>query len=82
MVKGYFEKDETKKKELEEKMKNEVAPAFLKNMTTILTNNGGQWLVGKSVSLPDFYLKHEIGPFILFSIHISIINIQNIFLYS
>ena len=34
MVKGYFEKDETKKKELEEKMKNEVAPAFLKNMTT------------------------------------------------
>ena len=66
MVKGYFEKDETKKKELEEKMKNEVAPAFLKNMTTILTNNGGQWLVGKSVSLPDFYLKHEIGPFFYF----------------
>ena len=66
MVKGYFEKDETKKKELEEKMKNEVAPAFLKNMTTILTNNGGQWLVGKSVSLPDFYLKHEIGLIIFY----------------
>ena len=47
LVKGYFEKDETKKKELEEKMKNEVAPAFLKNMTTIITSNGGNWLVGK-----------------------------------
>ena len=50
LVKGYFEKDETKKKELEDKMKNEVAPAFLKNMTTIITSNGGQWLVGKGVS--------------------------------
>ena len=54
MVKQYFEKDENKKKELEEKMKNEVAPAFIKNMTTILTTNGGQWLVGKGVSYISF----------------------------
>ena len=59
MVKGYFEKDETKKKELEEKMKNEVVPAFVKNMTTILTSNGGQWLVGKGVSKNDFQLTRE-----------------------
>ena len=55
MVKGYFEKDEAKKKELEEKMKNEVAPAWVKNMTTILTSNGGQWLVGKGVSQNNFF---------------------------
>ena len=45
-----YETDETKKTELQEKMKNETAPAFLKNMTTILTKNGGQWMVGKGVS--------------------------------
>merc|ERR1712025_949553 len=41
------------KKELEEKMKNEVAPAWVKNMTTILTSNGGQWLVGKGLTWAD-----------------------------
>ena len=56
-VKGYFEKDETKKKELEEKMKNEFAPAWIKNMTTILTSNGGQWLVGKGVSKNDNLIR-------------------------
>ena len=45
-----FEKDETKKNELKEKMKNETAPAFLKHMTTILTKNGGQYMVGTGVS--------------------------------
>ena len=68
MVKGYFEKDETKKKELEEKMKNEVVPAFVKNMTTILTSNGGQWLVGKGVSKNDFQLTLEIFLFVNMSI--------------
>ena len=45
-----FEKDETKKKELHESMKNETTPAYLKHMTTILTKNGGQYMVGKGVS--------------------------------
>ena len=45
-----FEKDEAKKNELKEKMKDETTPAFLKNMTIILTKNGGQYLVGKGVS--------------------------------
>ena len=49
-VKIFFEKDEDKKKGLEEKMHNEIAPAFIKNMTTILTKNGGQYMVGKEVS--------------------------------
>ena len=49
-VKIFFEKDEDKKKGLEEKMHNEIAPAFIKNMTTILTKNGGQYMVGKGVS--------------------------------
>ena len=50
IVKVMFEKDEAKKNELKEKMKNETTTAFLKNMTTILTKNGGQYLVGKGVS--------------------------------
>ena len=50
IVKVMFEKDETKKKELHESMKNETTPAFLKHMTTILTKNGGQYMVGKGVS--------------------------------
>ena len=49
-VKIFFEKDEDKKKGLEEKMHNEIAPAFIKNMTTVLTKNGGQYMVGKGVS--------------------------------
>ena len=49
-VKIFFEKDEDKKKGLEEKMQNETAPAFIKNMTIILTKNGGQYMVGKGVS--------------------------------
>ena len=66
MVKQYFEKDENKKKELEEKMKNEVAPAFIKNMTTILTTNGGQWLVGKGVSNNCFqFIETEFVDFVL-----------------
>ena len=40
-----------KKKELGSKMKTEIAPTFFKNMITILTKNGGQYMVGKGVSL-------------------------------
>ena len=46
----YFEKDEAKKKELEEKLKSETIPAFFKQMITILTKNGGKYMVGKGVS--------------------------------
>ena len=58
IVKVHYEKNEEVKKELAEKMKTETAPAFLKTMTTILTKNGGQYMVGKGVSLNWFkYLK-------------------------
>ena len=51
LVKGVHEEDDAKKKELLEKMKNEIAPAFFKHMTEILTKNGGIYMVGKGVSL-------------------------------
>ena len=54
MVKIFFEKDETKKKELEEKMESEIAPAFMKHMTEILAKNGGNWMVGKGVSYTSY----------------------------
>merc|ERR1711953_392909 len=53
IVKVIFEKDETKKMELHESMKNETTPAFLKHMTTILTKNGGQYMVGKGLTWAD-----------------------------
>ena len=42
------QKDE---KLIKEKLKNENAIAFLNNMTTMLTKNGGQYIVGKEVGL-------------------------------
>ena len=46
----YFEKDEAKKKVRKEKLKVEITPEFCNQMTTILTKNGGQYMVGKGVS--------------------------------
>ena len=51
IVKVRYEKNEETKKELAEKMKTETAPAFCKTMTAILEKNGGQYMVGKGVSL-------------------------------
>ena len=51
MVKVMFEKDEALKKQFQEKLKTETAPAFLKTMTTFLMKNGGQYMVGNGVSL-------------------------------
>lgn len=56
-VKIFFEKDEDKKKGLEEKMQNETAPAFIKNMTIILTKNGGQYMVGKGLTWADISIS-------------------------
>ncbi len=51
-----FEKDEGKKKELSEKMKNEDFPAFLKNFTKALKDNGGKFLVGGELTYADIGL--------------------------
>ena len=38
------------KKEIENKIKNEIIPAFLRQMSEILIKNGGEFMVGKGVS--------------------------------
>ena len=48
IVRPMVQKDE---KLIKEKLKNENAIAFLNNMTTMLTKNGGQYIVGKEVGL-------------------------------
>jgi glutathione S-transferase len=53
LAKVMFEKDDAKKKELQEKMKNETVPAYLKHMTEILTKNGGLYMVGKGLTWAD-----------------------------
>ena len=37
------------KKEIENKIKNETVPAFLRQMSEILIKNGGEFMVGKGV---------------------------------
>ena len=43
------------KKEIENKIKNETIPAFLRQMSEILIKNGGEFMVGKGVRI-QFYL--------------------------
>ena len=43
------------KKEIENKIKNEIIPAFLRQMSEILIKNGGEFMVGKGVRI-QFYL--------------------------
>ena len=43
------------KKEIENKIKNETIPAFLRQMSEILIKNGGEFMVGKGVRI-KFYL--------------------------
>ena len=50
MIAAHSNVDE-KSKELQEKLKNETAPAFLQTVTNILKENGGQYMVGKEVSV-------------------------------
>ena len=39
------------KKEIENKIKNETIPAFLRQMSEILIKNGGEFMVGKGVRI-------------------------------
>ena len=45
-----FERDEEKKKTLEETFKNETLPNYLKNMEKILTSRGGKHFAGDAVT--------------------------------
>ena len=50
MVLIYREQDETRKKDLESKLKAETFPAFLKNMEKLLAQRGGDHFAGDEVS--------------------------------
>ena len=50
MYKVTFEKDETKKAELEKKMQKETVPTNMANLEAILAKNGGKYMVGNDVS--------------------------------
>ena len=49
MRKPMMEKDEEKKKELEEAFVKEVLPNYLKNLEKILVAQGGKYFVGNEV---------------------------------
>ena len=53
LVKVTFEKDETKKAELAEKMQKEIVPTAMANLEAILAKNGGKHMVGNDVSFED-----------------------------
>ncbi|KAL3861386.1 hypothetical protein ACJMK2_007421 [Sinanodonta woodiana] len=52
-VKAGHEKDADKKKELEQKLQDEVFPKFIGFFEKLLKDNGGQYFVGSSLSLAD-----------------------------
>ena len=51
LVKAVFEKDETKKAELMDKMLKETVTPAMANLEAILAKNGGKYMVGNDVSL-------------------------------
>ncbi|KAK3581299.1 hypothetical protein CHS0354_033034 [Potamilus streckersoni] len=53
LLKGIFEKEPDKKKDLEQKLQDEVFPRFIGFFQKLLNNNGGQYFVGPSLSLAD-----------------------------
>ena len=56
LVKAHFEKDETKKAELMDKMQKETVPTAMANLEAILAKNGGKYMVGNDVSLPSLFV--------------------------
>lgn len=54
MVKMYYEKDEAKKAEILEKLKNEDAPKFFGFFEKLLEESGTGYFVGKQLTLADF----------------------------
>ena len=54
--KAVFEKDETKKAELMDKMLKETVTPAMANLEAILAKNGGKYMVGNDVSLPSLFV--------------------------
>jgi glutathione S-transferase len=55
-VKVYLEKDENKKKELQERLSNEVIPNNLKLFESKLAKTNTGYLIGKGLTWTDLYL--------------------------
>ncbi|KAK3604482.1 hypothetical protein CHS0354_019077 [Potamilus streckersoni] len=53
MLKAGHEKDPDKKKDLEQKLQDEIFPKFIGFFEKLLKDNGGQFFVGSSLSLAD-----------------------------
>nr|AGU68336.1 sigma class glutathione S-transferase [Sinohyriopsis cumingii] len=53
LLKVIFEKEPDKKKDLEQKLQDEVFPKFIVFFQKLLENTGGQYFVGSSLSLAD-----------------------------
>ena len=49
LLRARFETNEEAKKELAEKIRTQSMPKFLDNMTKLLDQNGGEYMVGKGV---------------------------------
>ena len=56
LAKVFYETDEAKKKELEEKLKNETVPSHFKFLETKLAGNASGFLIGDSLTWVDLYL--------------------------
>ena len=50
LLRARFETNEVAKKELAEKISTKSMPTFLSNITKLLEQNGGEYLVGEGVS--------------------------------
>ncbi|GAB6028478.1 hypothetical protein CHUAL_002637 [Chamberlinius hualienensis] len=56
-----FEQDAAKKEELTKKFLGETLPPYLSNITKILTNNGGKFLVGDKLSWADIAVAYALS---------------------
>ncbi|XP_064390335.1 glutathione S-transferase 1-like [Halichondria panicea] len=61
LSKFYFEKDEAKKTELLEKLKNETVPKFLGIFEKLISSNASGWIYGSKVTYADFTLYNVMG---------------------
>ena len=55
LLRARFEVKEELKKELSEKISTQSMPTFLANMTKILEQNGGNYLVGNAVGIYIYF---------------------------
>jgi len=62
-IKFVFEKNEEKKAELRQTFMNTSAPKYLEKFEAIQNDNGGDFLVGKSMTWADIFIAGKLGAF-------------------